>query len=93
MNSLEEIQKTWKSGSKVSREQYVSFLSFQKILVFSCGAAGLGSSVVTAIARVSTVAWVLSLAWELPHAEGTAPKKEKLSFILYFLNFFTLNAL
>ena len=45
-------------------------------------AQGLRIGVVTAKAQVATVVWVLSLAWELPHAAGvsppqTPPKKQK----------------
>ena len=42
------------------------------------GEVGWGSSVVTAIARVTAVAQAPSLTWELPHAMGVAKKLEKL---------------
>ena len=45
-------------------------------LEFVCGSAGLGSGIVTAAAGVTAVALVQSLAWEFPHAVGTAKKKE-----------------
>ena len=32
---------------------------------------------VTAVALVTAEVWVQSLAWELPHAMGTAKKKKK----------------
>ena len=41
---------------------------------FPGGAAGEGSSVVTAVAWITAVVWVRSLAWELPHATGVAKK-------------------
>ena len=31
---------------------------------------------VTAVAQFTTVAWVQSLAWELPHAASVAKKRE-----------------
>ena len=34
----------------------------------------LGSSIVTAVAQLTAVAWVRSLAWELPYAAGVAKK-------------------
>ena len=40
--------------------------------------AGEGFLVVTAVAQVSAVAWVLSLAWEPPHAVDSAKKTKKL---------------
>ena len=43
---------------------------------FSCTAAGYGSSVVTPVAWIISVAQVPSLAWELPH-DTDASKKEK----------------
>ena len=43
----------------------------------ACGAAGKGSGVVTAVACIISVAWVQSLAWELPQAAGVAKKKKK----------------
>ena len=46
---------------------------------FPCGAVGLGSSVVTAVAQVTTVAQVWSLARELPHAMGKAKKKKEVN--------------
>ena len=42
---------------------------------FPCDSAGEGSSVVIAVAWATTVAWVLSLAQELPHAMGASKKK------------------
>ena len=38
---------------------------------------GSGSDIVTALALVTSVAWVGSLAQELLHAMGTAKKKKK----------------
>ena len=43
---------------------------------FSGGTAGYGSIIVTAVARVTAVVWVCSLAQELPHAVGMAKKKK-----------------
>ena len=39
--------------------------------------AGEGFLVVTTVAQVSAVAWVLSLAWEPPHAVDSAKKTKK----------------
>ena len=44
---------------------------------FSYGAAGEGSSIVTAVARVAAVARVLSLVKELLHAAGGAKQHRK----------------
>ena len=44
---------------------------------FSCGAAGRGSGIVTAVACIAAVAQVWSLAQELPQAESVAKKKKK----------------
>ena len=44
---------------------------------FPGGSVGQGSGTVTAVARVASVAWVQSLARELPHATVTAKKKQK----------------
>ena len=41
---------------------------------FSCDAGGLRSDVVTAVAWVTALVRVRSLAQELPHATGTAKK-------------------
>ena len=38
---------------------------------FHCGAAGWGSGIITAVAQVQ------SLAWQLPHAAGTAKGEKK----------------
>jgi len=43
-------------------------------LEFPNGSAGSGSGVVTAMARVTAVVWVRSLAWELTHAASAAEK-------------------
>ena len=42
-----------------------------------CGSAGSGSSTVTAVALVTAVARVQSLAWECLHTLGMAEKKKK----------------
>ena len=42
---------------------------------------GQGSSLVTAVALVTVVAQVGSLAWELPHAIGVAKKKKKKTYL------------
>ena len=44
---------------------------------FPLGTAGYGSSVVTAAARLTAMAWVQSLVQELPHALGAAKKKKE----------------
>ena len=44
---------------------------------FPCGLAGWGSGIVTAVTQVTSVAWVQSPAWELPHATGMAKKGRK----------------
>lgn len=44
---------------------------------FPCGKAGKGSGVATALACVAAVAQVLSLAWKIAPATGTAEKKQK----------------
>ena len=44
-------------------------------MVFSCGTAGLGSSIVTAEAWIDAMAYVQSLAWEFPYATGMAKKR------------------
>ena len=41
---------------------------------FPHGAVGQGSSVAAAVAQAATAAWVRYLAWELPHAPGSAKK-------------------
>ena len=52
-------------------------------LEFSCGTEGQGSGVVTAVALVTVVLQVWSLAWELPHAmEKNILKKKKKNGIL-----------
>ena len=47
-----------------------------QVWVLSCGAAGWESIVVTAAPQVTAVAWVPSLAQNLPYTTGAA-KKEK----------------
>ena len=42
---------------------------------FPGGSAGLGSAIVTVVARVTAVVWVPSLTWELSHAVGVAKTK------------------
>ena len=37
---------------------------------------------VTAVAQVTAVTWVQSLAWEFPHAMGAARKK-KIVFVIF----------
>ena len=75
-------------SSVVVRLAYSSFASLAgrehtcislKTLIkeFSCDPGGEGSSVVTAVAWVPPVAWVGSLAQELPHTMGMAQKKRK----------------
>lgn len=44
---------------------------------FLCGAAGIGSDIVTAATRLGAVVPVLSLAQELPRAVGMAKNKVK----------------
>ena len=44
---------------------------------FLCGTVGYRSSIIIAMALVTTVARVRSLAQELPHAIGTTKKKKK----------------
>ena len=48
----------------------------KKRLEFSCGAAGEGCDIVTAVAPVAVVACVPSLAWELPCASDVAKGKK-----------------
>ena len=45
---------------------------------FPCGRAGYGSGIVTAAPWATAVAWIHSLAWELPHAGRMALKKKKI---------------
>ena len=42
-----------------------------------CNKGELRSSIVTAVALVAAMAWIQSLAWELPYAVATARKKKK----------------
>lgn len=51
---------------------------------FSCGAAGLGSSVVPEAAPVTAMEQVRSLTQELPHAPFMAKKKFFLNKVLCF---------
>lgn len=44
---------------------------------FTCGTVGQGSVVVTAVAPVATVAWVLFLALELSHDTGATKQTNK----------------
>ena len=44
---------------------------------FPAGAAGEGPSIVTAVALMTAVVWVRSLAWELLHAPDAAKTKNK----------------
>ena len=44
---------------------------------FPGGIVSQGSGLVTAVAQVTAVAWVRSLALELPHAEGVEEEKKK----------------
>ena len=60
----------------------ISFAHFKIGLEFPCGTAGSGSSVVTAVAWVAMQ--VHSLAWELPHAGGTAKKNLDFFFLVEF---------
>ena len=57
------------------------FFFKRQILEFSCGATGLGSGIVTAVALLTAVVRIGSLARELPHATGTPrlppPKKNE----------------
>ena len=39
-----------------------------------CSSMGSESSIVTAMVQDAAVAWVRSLAWELPHAAGSVKK-------------------
>lgn len=45
---------------------------------FPCGEAGWGSGIVTAMITVAAMAWVHSLARELPHAMGVVKKLKDL---------------
>ena len=44
---------------------------------FPCGTVDEGSSIVAAIAQVTAIMQVHSLAWECPHATGAAKGKKK----------------
>ena len=44
---------------------------------FPDGSGGLGSGAITAVALVTALARIRSLAWELLHAQGEAKKKKK----------------
>ena len=59
---------------------------------FSGGTVGYGSIIVTAVARVTAVVWVCSLAQELPHAVGMAKKKKiKINVIQSLVGYHSLN--
>ena len=45
--------------------------------VSRCDVAQMGSGIAGAVAEVSAVALIQSLAWELPHAAGVALKRKK----------------
>ena len=55
------------SASLITREMQIK----TKMREFSCGTVVWGSCIVTAVAQIIAVAWVQSLAQELPHAVGT----------------------
>lgn len=44
---------------------------------FPVDSAGERSCIVTAMAHITAMVWVWSLAWELPHAAGLAEKQTK----------------
>jgi len=44
---------------------------------FAYGSAGQGSGLVSAVAWVTAVVGIRSLAWELPHAHGCSKEKKK----------------
>ena len=43
-----------------------------------CGTVGCGPGIATVVVQITSVAWVRSLAWELPHDMGAAKKKKKI---------------
>ena len=55
----------------------ISLVTSRKTHRSSLVAYGEGSGVITAVAQVTAMLWVWSLAWELTHATGIAKKDNK----------------
>ena len=53
------------------------YIKTKVIWEFPCSSAGEGSGIITAAPQVAAVAWVRSLASELPHAKGKVKNKQK----------------
>ena len=51
-----------------------------------------GSGITAVVAEVTPMAWIQSLAWELPHATGTAIKNIYIYAAIYLTNLCTLSA-
>ena len=63
---------TWPGAPYATGQPPPKCLKNQCYRKFPCG----GSSIATAMAQVATAAQVQSLAWEFPHAAGSAKKKK-----------------
>ena len=58
----------------------------KKVEVFSCGAVGQGSGVVTTMTWAAALAWVLSLARNIPYAMGMTKKTKQNKRVLTKIN-------
>ena len=59
-----------KVGGKTKRETHFLFTTKTEPQKFSCGALGLGFSIVTVVVWAAAMTWIQFLVWELSHATG-----------------------